>query len=92
MKVKFINRSRRTVQLVWVDHKGKWHNKKTLAPGKCYTTKSYECNCWIAHDEQDEDEGMFLNYGFFYSPWKTRLNKERVIITDGRSYRNVGLC
>ena len=84
VKVKFINRSKKTVQLVWVDYKGKWEKKKVLAPGKCFTTKTYEGNSWIAHEVQDDDEGLFLNYGFFYSPWKSRLSKERVIITDGK--------
>ena len=83
VKVKFVNRSKRKVQIVWIDHKRRWEKKKVLKPGKCYTTKSYEGNCWVAHDEQDEDEGLFLNYGYFYSPWKTRKAIERVIITEG---------
>jgi hypothetical protein len=86
VKVKFINRSKKTAQLVWVDHKGKWVKKKVLPPGKCFTTKSYESNCWVAHEVQDESEVLYLNYGYFYSPWKTRLSKERVIITQGRLY------
>jgi hypothetical protein len=83
VKVKFVNRTKRKVQVVWIDHKKKWEKKKVLKPGKCYTTKSYEGNCWVAHDEKDEDEGLFLNYGYFYSPWKTRRAIERVIITEG---------
>ena len=83
VKVKFVNRSKKTAQVVHIDHKGKWQNKKVLPPGKCFTTDSYEGHCWIAHDLQDDDEGLYLNYSFFYSPWKTRLSKERVIITQG---------
>ena len=83
VKVKFINRSKKKVQLVWVDYKRKWERKKLLAPGKCYTTKTYEGHCWVAHDEYDDNEGLFMNYGYHYSPWKTRQSKERVIITDG---------
>ena len=83
VKVKFINRSKKHAQLVYVDHKKKWEKKKVLAPGKCFTTDSYEGKCWVAYDKEDEDEGLYMNYSFFYSPWKTRLSKERVIITDG---------
>ncbi|XP_046843581.1 uncharacterized protein LOC124437654 [Xenia sp. Carnegie-2017] len=86
VKVKFVNRSKNTVQLVLIDHKGKWLNKKVVIPGKCYTTKSYGGHKWIAHDVQDEDEGLYLNYGFFYSPWKSKLAKERVIITHDRPF------
>lgn len=84
VKVKFINRSKKTAQLVWINHRGKREKQKAIAPGKCYTTTSYECHYWIAHDVQNPDDELYLNYAFFYSPWKTKKKKERVLITQSK--------
>ena len=32
--------------------------------------------------DRETDEGLLLNYGWYYSPVKTRMKKERCYITD----------
>ena len=59
--------------------------KHTLAAGQSWTTSTQEKTFWITTMDQETDEGLLLNYGWYYSPVKTRMKKERCYITDCKS-------
>jgi len=82
VSVKFINRTSRPAYLEMVNGDGDRELKYTLNAGASRTVITQEKTYWITTMNQDTDEGLLLNYGWYYSPVKTRMNKERCYITD----------
>ena len=80
--VKFINRTSRPAFVEMVNSEGDRELKHTLGAGQSWTVVAQEKTYWIATMNQETDEGLLLNYGWYYSPLKTRMKKERVYITD----------
>ncbi|XP_066923649.1 uncharacterized protein [Clytia hemisphaerica] len=80
--VKFINRTSRPAYLEMVNPEGDRELKHTLEAGQSWTTCTQEKTFWITTMDQETDEGLLLNYGWYYSPVKTRMKKERCYITD----------
>lgn len=80
--VKFINRTSRPAYLEMVSSTGDRELKHTLPAGQSWTAVTQEKTYWITTMNQDTDEGLLLNYGWYYSPIKTRMKKERCYITD----------
>lgn len=84
--VKFINRTSRPAYLEMMNREGDRELKYTLAAGQSWTTSTEEKTYWITTMDRETDEGLLLNYGWYYSPIKTRMKKERCYITDCKSY------
>lgn len=80
--VKFINRTSRPAYLEMINREGDRELKYTLAAGQSWTTLTQEKTFWITTMDKETDEGLLLNYGWYYSPVKTRMKKERCYITD----------
>ena len=83
--VKFINRTSRPAYLEMMNREGDRELKYTLAAGQSWTTATEEKTYWITTMDRETDEGLLLNYGWYYSPIKTRMKKERCYITDCKS-------
>lgn len=81
VEVKFVNRTRREVQLEWVTPQGRREKKKVLPKGRCWRTTSWEGHYWIACDPKHDQHLFALNYGLHYRVHKTRRLRERVVIT-----------
>jgi len=80
--VKFINRTTRTAFLEMVNQDGDRELRYTLEAGQASTVVTQEKTYWITTMNRETDEGLLLNYGWYYSPIKTRMKKERCYITD----------
>ena len=83
VQVKFINRSRREVQLEWVNPQGHREKKKLLQKGRCWRTSTWEGHCWVCCDPKHSNHLFALNYALHYRVQKTRRLRERVVITAG---------
>ncbi|XP_065676206.1 uncharacterized protein LOC100196999 isoform X2 [Hydra vulgaris] len=80
--VKFINRTSCRAFLEIIKEDGERELKHTLKAGETFTTVTQEKTYWISVMDKETDEGLLLNYGWYYSPMKTRMKKERCYITD----------
>ncbi|XP_057291478.1 uncharacterized protein LOC130614099 isoform X2 [Hydractinia symbiolongicarpus] len=80
--IKFINRTSRPAFLEMINSEGDRELKYTLAAGQSWTVATQEKTYWITTMDRETDEGLLLNYGWYYSPVKTRMKKERCYITD----------
>ena len=83
VEVKFVNRSRREVQLDWVTTQGRREKKKVLPRGRCWRTTSWEGHYWVCCDPKQSDRMFVLNFGRYYRVQKSRRPRERVVITAG---------
>ncbi|XP_078365868.1 uncharacterized protein LOC144650085 [Oculina patagonica] len=81
VEVKFVNRTRHAVQLVWITPQGRREKKKVLAKGRCWRTTSWEGHYWVCCDPKHDEHLFALNYGLHYRVQKTRGAKERIVIT-----------
>ena len=90
--VKFINRTSRPAYLETINSEGDRELQYTLNPGGSRTVITEEKTYWIATMNRDTDEGLLLNYGWYYSPVRTRMKKERCYITDCKYYSCQQVC
>ena len=90
--VKFINRTSRPAYLETINNEGDRELQHTLNPGGSRTVITEEKTYWIATMNRDTDEGLLLNYGWYYSPVRTRMKKERCYITDCKYYICEQVC
>ena len=84
--VKFVNKTARPANIEWIDHNGNRELRKIIEPGQDWTVETHEQTYWIAIGNKETDEGLLLNYGWYYSPRKSKSKRERVFITDCKSY------
>ncbi len=82
MAVKFVNRTSRSAFIELVDSDGNRELRQTVEAGKEWTVSTFEHTYWVATANRETDEGLLVNYGWFYSPKKSKSKRERVIITD----------
>ena len=86
VEVKFVNRTRREVQLEWINPQGRREKRKVLAKGRCWRTTSWEGHYWVCCDPKHDQHLFALNYGLHYRAHKTRRLRERVVITAGMGH------
>ena len=84
VQVKFVNRTKRQVQIEWITPHGHREKKKVVAPGRCWRTDTWEGHCWVCCDAREHGHALLLNYGRFYWVHKSAGYKERVIISEGK--------
>ena len=83
--MKFVNRTKRKVQIHWINEGGHLEERKSIGAGRCWRTLTFEGDYWVATDKHDD---LLLNYGEFYMVPALPASftpgyKERVIITEG---------
>ncbi|XP_074616259.1 uncharacterized protein LOC141875770 [Acropora palmata] len=81
VEVKFVNRTKREVQLEWITPQGRREKKKVLPRGRCWRTTSWEGHYWVCCDPKHDQHLFGLNYGLHYKVHRTRRLRERVVIT-----------
>ena len=80
--MKFVNRTSRAAFLECINYEGNRELRQTIEAGKEWTVSTFEQTYWVATANRETDEGLLVNYGWFYSPKKSKSKRERVIITD----------
>eukprot|EP00112_Aurelia_sp_Birch-Aquarium-sp1_P003318 Seg1370.13 transcript_id=Seg1370.13/GoldUCD/mRNA.D3Y31 product="von Hippel-Lindau disease tumor suppressor" protein_id=Seg1370.13/GoldUCD/D3Y31 len=80
--LKFVNRTSRAAFIECIDYEGNRELRQTIEAGKEWTVSTFEQTYWVATANRETDEGLLVNYGWFYSPKKSKSKRERVIITD----------
>jgi len=80
--VKFVNRTSRPAFIDCINNEGSRELRQTIEAGKEWTVSTFEQTYWVATTNRETDEGLLVNYGWFYSPKKSKSKRERVIITD----------
>ena len=88
VEVKFVNRTKREVQLEWITPQGRREKKKVLPRGRCWRTTSWEGHYWVCCDPKHDQHLFGLNYGLHYKVHRTRRLRERVVITAGTKHVN----
>lgn len=88
VEVKFVNRTKREVQLEWITPQGRREKKKVLPRGRCWRTTSWEGHYWVCCDPKHDQHLFGLNYGLHYKVHRTRRLRERVVITAGTEHVN----
>lgn len=86
VEVKFVNRTKREVQLEWITPQGRREKKKVLPRGRCWRTTSWEGHYWVCCDPKHDQHLFGLNYGLHYKVHRTRRLRERVVITAGTEH------
>lgn len=81
VEVKFVNRTKREVQLEWITPQGRREKKKVLPRGRCWRTTSWEGHYWVCCDPKHDQHLFGLNCGLHYKVHRTRRLRERVVIT-----------
>ncbi|KRT83221.1 hypothetical protein AMK59_3588, partial [Oryctes borbonicus] len=69
--VKFINLTRRVVEVVWINYSGQYERYALLRRGQHIDTNTYKTHPWIALDVHTKDS-MLLDRNYIYRPipWK----------------------
>lgn len=69
--VRFVNKTVRGVDVIWVDFSGRFVKYTLLQNGEFIDVNTYKNHCWIAIDSQTHD-AMLLNGVYRYEPEDTR--------------------
>lgn len=65
--VRFVNKTKRVVDVIWIDFSGKYVKYSLLNNGEFIDVNTYKRHCWIAVDTVTKD-AMLLNGVYRYEP------------------------